>query len=104
EAKFIRECDVSFKQGSKFVNWSLGNNEHYYHPFTLPMAYGEINLAQHWARSGENSFASAVCPQGFVCDQHLAPKQISTPEYAFNLNYGYHLNAGKFADFLRAHS
>lgn len=104
ETKFIRECDVSFKQGSKFISWSLGNNEHYYHPFTLPAAYGEINLAQYWHKSDENSFANAVCPQGFTCDQFLAPKQLTTPEFAFNLNYGYHLNAGKFAEFLRDHT
>lgn len=105
EAQFIAECDASFKQGSKFVGWSVGGNEYYYHPFSLPIAYGEINLATYWQQfySGEISFTNAVCPQGQICDQLLSPKQITTPEYAFNVNYGYHLNAGKFSEFLRRH-
>ena len=48
-------------------------------------------------------FADAVCPQSQLVASKLAPKQISTPEFAFNVNYGYHLDAGKFADFLHRH-
>lgn len=105
EAQFISECDASFKQGSKFVGWSVGGSEYYYHPFSLPIAYGEINLATYWQQlySGNVSFANAVCAQGQICDEYLSPKQITTPEYAFNVNYGYHLNAGKFSEFLRRH-
>ncbi len=44
-----------------------------------------------------------VCPQGKVCDLGLAPKTPQTPEYAFSLNYGYHLNAGKFVELLQRH-
>jgi tryptophan halogenase len=105
EAEFIIECNASFKQGSKFVGWSAGSDEYFYHPFTLPAAYGDINLVPHWRLYREKvSFADAVCPQGYVCDKGLAPKQIATPEFAYNLNYGYHLDAGKFSDFIRRHS
>lgn len=104
ESQFIRECDVSFKQGSKFIGWSFGGSEYYYHPFTLPAVYNDINLSQYWPALGNISFSDAVCPQSIVCEQYLAPKQITTPEFAHNLNYGYHLNAGKFSDFLRNHS
>lgn len=105
EAEFISECDASFKQGSKFIGWASGKDDYYYHPFTLPEAYGDINLAPHWAQHREKvSFVDAVCPQGHACDRRLAPKQIQTPEFAYNLNYGYHLNAGKFSEFLRKHS
>ena len=44
-----------------------------------------------------------VCPQGKACDLGLAPKTPQTPEYAFSLNYGYHLNAGKFVELLQRH-
>lgn len=104
EVDFLRCCDASFKQGSQFINWHRGEGETYYHPFSLPRSYAEINLAAHWQAHRENiSFTDAVCPQGKVCDQGLAPKQPQTPEYAFNLNYGYHLNAGKFAQLLHRH-
>ncbi|MGB3724783.1 MAG: tryptophan halogenase family protein [Glaciecola sp.] len=104
ESDFIRQCDVSFKQGSKFVGWHHGANEVYYHPFTKPVGAGDINLSLHWQQYRQQiSFADAVCPQASFTDNGIAPKQISTPEYSFGLNYGYHLNAGKFGDFIRKH-
>ncbi|HOY22359.1 MAG TPA: tryptophan 7-halogenase [Cellvibrio sp.] len=104
ETQFIRECDASFKQGSKFINWSKGNNEFYYHPFTLPDNYSEINLAEYWLpHKSKISFSDAVCPQRSIADRYLAPKQMATPEYACVVNYGYHLDAGKFAIMLKKH-
>ena len=105
EATFIRECDASFKQGSKFVGWQCGGDEKYYHPFSAPQGYGSFNLAEHWLESDEdNSFADYVCSQSRIADQGLAPKTANTPEYAFQLNYGYHLDAGKFIDLLQKHA
>lgn len=104
ETEFVRECDVSFKQGSRFRNWCRNQGEHYDHPFTLPTDYGRVNLAEHWVMSDQAvPFAYAVSSQSALCDQQRAPKQIATPEYAFNLNYGYHLDAGKFARLLQRH-
>lgn len=104
ERQFLKCCDASFKQASKFVGWSHGENEQYYHPFTAPAGYGAVSMAQNWSETQTYSdFESWVCPQGTVCEQHLAPKLAKMPEYAFNLNYGYHLNAGKFVAMLHQH-
>ena len=105
ERDFIRECDASFKQGSKFIGWKTGDkSEFYYHPFSLPQGFFEVNSAPYWQSLCPSiSFADAVCAQGRTCEQHLAPKQISTPEYAAVVNYGYHLDAVKFGHFLRKH-
>lgn len=104
ETDFIRECDASFKQGSKFSQWTKGSGDEYYHPFTLPAGYNEINLVDRWQEFRKQiTFADAVCVQSHLCSQGLAPKQISTPEYAFVANYGYHLDAGKFSGFLQKH-
>jgi len=105
ETDFIRECDASFKQGSKFVSWVTGDrDEFYYHPFTLPQGYPRTSLVGNWQSFRERvSFADAVCYQGALCEKGLAPKQISTPEYAGIANYAYHLDAGKFALFLQRH-
>ena len=104
ESDFFNQCDASFKQGSKFVGWEKGGDDYYYHPFSLPEGYSEVNLADHWQMHKDKvSFANAVGVQSLMCEKGLAPKQITTPEYAFNLNYGYHLDAGKFASFLSAH-
>lgn len=103
ETEFLRQCDGTFKQASKFVNWRQ-EGEHYYHPFMLPKAYDVINLAPYWQADAQGlSFADAVSYQPAVCAQNLAPKQITTPEFGAIANYAYHLDAGKFAGFLRDH-
>ena len=105
ETEFFRECSASFKQGTLFSGWQTGaGNDAYTHPFTAPHGYAETNLAPHWQPQRNNiNFADAVSPQSSLFSGKLAPKQISTPEYAFQVNYGYHLDAGKFAEFLRKH-
>lgn len=104
ETEFLIECDASFKQGSKFTNWMTNTNEHYYHPFTMPNGFNDINLAPYWQPfSDKISFADAVCEQSNLGTHNLAPKQITTAEYSFAVNYGYHLDAGKFGQFLQKH-
>ena len=108
ETDFVRECDASFKQGTYFRNWQTGggqgDDDSYSHPFTVPTDYAEANLAPHWlALTDAPQFADAVTPQTGLFADYLAPKQITTPEYAFVVNYGYHLDAGKFAELLRQH-
>lgn len=104
ETDFLKSCDASFKQGTYFKDWATGKGDAYAHPFTVPHRYADINLAPHWlAHTERPSFAEAVCPQTQLFSERLAPKQITTPEYAFNVNYGYHLNATKFAAMLKRH-
>jgi glycine/D-amino acid oxidase-like deaminating enzyme len=104
ETEFLRACDASFKQGTRFSGWLHGEDEFYYHPFTAPEGFKRICLARHWQPLRRDvSFADAVSSQSRACELNLAPKQITTPEYASNLNYGYHLDAGKFSAFLAAH-
>jgi flavin-dependent dehydrogenase len=105
ETDFFRECSASFKQGTLFTGWQTGTGDDIYtHPFTAPHAYAETNLAPHWQPQRDKiNFADAVSPQSSLFSRKLAPKQISTPEYAFHVNYGYHLDAAKFAEFLRKH-
>ena len=51
--------------------------------------------------AGQKALPRASHPQFAVCEAGKAPKQLQVPEYAFTLNYGYHLDAGKFAELLR---
>ncbi len=104
ETDFIRECDASFKQGTYFRNWHTGDGDTYTHPFSVPAGYADTNLVPHWlALNDAPRFADAVTPQTALFADCQAPKQITTPEYAFVVNYGYHLDAGKFAELLRKH-
>ena len=116
ERTFLSCCHASFKQASKFVGWSHGQEDYYYHPFTAPTGYGSVNLAQHWSSGLQENlqsnlqnnlqkkdFESWVSAQGAICRKNLAPKSPQMPEYAFNVNYGYHLDAGKFVTMLHQH-
>lgn len=105
ETDLIRECFASFKQGSKFVGWRTGAaDDIYHHPFSIPNGYAECNLAAVWqTQFVDRPFAEVVSSQFTIAEQGLAPKQITTPEYAGVLNYGYHLDAGKFAALLQRH-
>jgi len=103
ESEFIRECDASFKQASKFVGWVTGTpDDCYYHPFSPPQGYGDANLVPAWAElDGNPRFADVVSFQPYLCEQGRAPKQIVTPEFAAVANYAYHLDAGKFGQFMQ---
>lgn len=105
ETDFIRECDATFKQGAKFAKWSENKeDDFYYHPLMIPHGFPKTDLATHWLTSGKNaSFSNAVCFQEQLCEKGIAPKKISTPEYSSMANYAYHLDAGKFAQFLQRH-
>jgi tryptophan halogenase len=105
ETELFRQCDATFKQGARFARWTTGAaDDFYYHPLMLPQNFGQMNLVPHWlARDDGRSFCDAVCPQGRLCDDGLAPKTIATAEFDAVANYSYHLDAGKFAPFLQAH-
>lgn len=105
ETDFLRECDASFKQGSRFNQWVGGGaDDHYFHPFVLPQGYTETDLVAPWLqRHSQVPFADLVSFQPHLCAQGKAPKQKATPEYAAVANYAYHLDAGKFGQFLRKH-
>ena len=109
ETDFFRDCNPSFKHGAKFARWVNGQeSDFYYHPLMLPEGFPGFDLAPFWMKYSEThrgapSFSDAVCFQEAVCESGLAPKLITTPEYAGVLNYAYHLDAGRFAGFLRDH-
>ena len=106
EAEFLRECDASFKQGSRFDGWVDGSpQDSYLHPFTAPPAGAMSELLAAWqAGDVDRPFAAAMTPQHAVCARNLAPRQRAMPDYAGALNYGYHLDAGKFAALLARHA
>jgi glycine/D-amino acid oxidase-like deaminating enzyme len=109
ETEFFRECNASFKQGAKFARWVTGQaSDYYYHPLMLPEGFPGLDLAPFWTKYSQEhrdapSFSDAVCFQEAVCERGLAPKLITSPEYAGVANYAYHLDAGRFAAFVRQH-
>ena len=103
ETEFLTLCHGAFKQGSSFVNWRKGGHC-YYHPFTVPTGYNELDIYTCWKSIAPNtSYEDVFSLQAAMCAAGKAPKQIATPDYAHVLNYGYHFDATKFAELLKNH-
>ncbi len=104
EVDFLRACNASFKQGSRFDGWVDGGpTDSYFHPFDAPPGEDDFDLASLWRASGELAFADAVGPQSTLCKHGRAPKQSQTPPFAAVTNYAYHLDAPALAKLLRRH-
>ena len=109
ESEFIRRCNVTFKQGSRFDGWRHGapgtDGDRYYHPFMLPVGHGDVDVVQAWlATHADRPFADVVSPSVQVCEAGRAPKQVQTPGFAGVANYAYHFDAGRFGQMLREHA
>lgn len=106
ETEFILECDATFKQGIKFVDWTknpIANKPNYYHHvFDYPQT-SDIDLTAYWLKNIQQSgrsYVDTLSIQGKICDAGLAPKLITTPEFQGAASYGYHLDANKFSALL----
>lgn len=112
EARFIRECHATFKQGIKFTDWvrepGAPGNDHYFHPFSLPSQRpGGPELLPYWlqgAAAPGAGFAAAATMQKRVADAAHGPKRFNDTDFMGPLNYAYHFDAGKFAALLSTHA
>jgi tryptophan halogenase len=102
ESDVFRKCHAAFKQGAKFVDWVHGNGDFYYHPFTVPLGYGRIDLAPY-VDNIEN-YAVESNFQHHLCEAGLAPRTLAEGEYQGTCNYAYHLDAGMLGEMLKEHS
>jgi len=101
ESDVFEKCHAAFKQGAKFTDWVHGNGDFYYHPFTVPLGYGRIDLAPY-VDNIEN-YAIESNYQYHICEAGLAPRTIAEGEYQGSCNYAYHLDAGELGVMLKEH-
>lgn len=105
ETEFVRKCEASFKQGSRFNGWVTGApDDFYFHPFEAPPSADDLDPLALWRAAPVGTpFGAAVGYQPALCAAGRAPKQIVTPEFAAVANYAYHLDAPAFAKLLCDH-
>ena len=101
ESELFRCCHAAFKQGGKFVDWVRGNGDFYYHPFTVPLGYGRLDLAPYVSEIERYALESNF--QHRVCEAGLAPRTLAEPEYQGPCNYAYHVDAAALGELLRRH-
>ena len=99
ERDLFKTCHAGFKQGGKFVNWVHGDGDYYYHPFTVPLGYGRLDLAPYVDKIEEYAVESNF--QQHICEAGLAPRTLAESEYSGQCNYAYHLDAGAFGELLK---
>ena len=111
EAQFIKECNATFKQGIKFVDWVRPQGEagidHYFHPFSMPSQRpGGPELLPYWLHGAADGvpFAEAVTMQKCVADACRGPKRNEDGEFLGPMNYAYHFDAALFASMLAKHA
>lgn len=112
EREFLRETDGTFKQSIKFSNWLYDPKEqphHYYHPFDNPIIEQDLDVASFWVKKmlegkTQESFADASSVQPAVCEAGLGPKLLTDKDYDAPLNYAYHFDAFKFANYLTGYA
>ena len=111
EKDFLRRVDGSFKCSVKFAGWNHnadGTPRDVYHPFFAPGPTHGFLPAYHYLKTAKTGYAepfiSAMTPGDVLFDEYRAPKTVDTPAFESVFTYAYHLDALKFADFLRDHA
>ncbi len=116
EARFVRECHATFKQGIRFEHWvhapgtpgapGAAGADHYFHPFNQPSQRPDgPELLPYWllgAAGPGAAFAAAATMQKRVADARHAPKRATDADYLGPMNYAYHFDAGRLATLLAA--
>ena len=98
---FMRRVDGTFKQAIKFVNWSQGAGEHYYHPFDSFQVQPVDRTAMRWLRSDRSvPFVETRSIQPVACELGLSPIPARAGIVDKPLKFAFHMNALKFADYL----
>ncbi|AUW58579.1 tryptophan halogenase [Sphingobium sp. SCG-1] len=103
EAEFLVRANATFKQGVLFEGWADGSDS-YFHPFNLPIGGEDEALLPHWiadTNPTRPSWADAVTVQEQVIRAGRAPKRPDDPDFSGPMNYAYHFDAARFADYLR---
>ncbi len=121
EARFIRECHATFKQGIQFRDWvhtptaptasassTLSSKNYYFHPFSQPsQRTGMPELLPYWLHGlagKDRAFADAVTMQTYLAESGRAPKRSTDKDFLGPMNYAYHFDAGRFANLLAEHA
>ncbi|MBI3367113.1 MAG: tryptophan 7-halogenase [Burkholderiales bacterium] len=112
EARLLRECQGSFKQGIRFNHWvrppGTPGHDHYFHPFSLPSQRpGAPDLLPYWLMGDagpQAAFAEAVTMQKRVADASRAPKRAGDADFQGPMNYAYHYDAALLGRMLGAHA
>jgi tryptophan halogenase len=101
-AEFMRAVDGTFKQSIKHVNWLHASGHAYHHPFCREVNPSVDKSGVEWLLSDRSiPYMETVSSQPGLCHMGMAPLMLGNWDFGPPLTYAFHLNAQKFADYLR---
>ena len=102
ELEFMKGVDATFKASIRFVNWLDGKRRFYHHPFSRFGAGLRDDAGRRWLMSDRSvPYMNTVSAQPVLCELGLAPKAFDQPDLGIPVGYAFHMNALKYADYLR---
>ena len=102
EQEFMRETQSSFKLGIAFENWA-GIGDRYVHSFgTVGKSTWMADFQHIWLQARSMGVAGGIGDYCFELQAAEAGKFATSADAT--INYAYHLDAGRYARFLRAFS
>lgn len=112
EAEFLQRTDATFKLGIWFEGWNCkpdGTPYTYMHPFTGGMTCLGFNPGYSFKRYGlpgrqnvgDQDFVRTISHALHASEDSRGPRAFNGPEFGGALQYAYHIDAAKLADFLR---
>ncbi len=102
ELDFLKAVDGTFKQSIRFVNWLDEEPKFYHHPFSRFGSGPNDDAGRRWLMSDRSlPFMNTISAQPVLCEMGLAPKVFEKVDLGIPLGYAFHMNALKFADYLR---
>jgi tryptophan halogenase len=111
EREFVRRCNVTFKLGVDFVDWNRDENGapvSYVNPFSGGRSIKGVDSLYYFHRFGRRATddtraidpIEATTPTRDAMVLKKGPRRIKDDNYAQQLPYAYHLDAGLFAQYL----
>jgi len=112
EAEFMQRTDASFKLGIWFHDWNRSRSGEpigYLHPFTGGLTIGGLHPGFGFKKYGlpgranttDQDYVRAISHAREAVDAMRGPRALNAPAFRGALQYAYHIDAGKLADFLR---
>ncbi|KAA1176109.1 tryptophan 7-halogenase [Marinobacter salinexigens] len=111
EGEFLVATDATFKHGILFKDWLQKTApdvppHQYFHPFESFVHLSPEPQTSHWLNARLRGATTERYDrwagiQGALAASGCAPKTWQNSQYEAPVNYGYHLDANKFAEFLK---
>ena len=102
ELEFMKATDATFKASIRFKNWLDNKNKFYHHPFSRFGAGLADDAGRRWLMSDRSvPFMNTMSAQPILCEMGLAPKPFEKVNLGIPVGYAFHMNALKYADYLR---